>query len=123
MPRPYKENRMQKQWPVLAQILIGLGCVGGIFSLFAGVSYHHWLVAIMGLVSLSIFYFFYKLKSWAQIGVSVILSSIIIFDILAIISREIPLGVGIFVVLFRGSILYYFNSKKINELFEENPSS
>lgn len=105
-----------RKWPILAQIIIALGCLGGIRGIIWGLSNRSILDAILGLAGLVIFWCVYKFKAWALIGVTVILSLNIIFTILSIFNGFSPI-VGIIVIVLNGFIIYYFNSQVIKKLF------
>jgi hypothetical protein len=112
---------MMKRWPVLAQILIALGCGGGIISAWVGVNQKNMIIVGLGLLTAGIFWFFYQLKPWAQHAVNGLLAVLIFTDGLSVILKEVNLSTGVMVMIFRGLILYYFNTKEIKALFEISP--
>ena len=50
----------EKKWPVLAQVLIGLGCLGGLRGILSGLFQQDWITGIFGLAALVIFWCFYR---------------------------------------------------------------
>ncbi len=106
-----------KKWPVFAQILIGLGVVGGLVNIAAGLSEKNVPVAIAGIIGLVIYWSFYKFKKWALIGMNILLSLGILTALLSI--GKIPNLILFVAIIYPGSVLFYFNSPKIKELFRQ----
>lgn len=105
-----------KKWPVLAQILIALGCIGGLAGIIRGLSSKGVLDAIFGITGLIIFWNVYKFKPWALKGLTILLALNIIFMLFNIFYGT-PLIVGIIAIALNGFIIYYFNSAVIKVLF------
>lgn len=105
-----------KKWPVLAQILIALGCFGGLRGIIGGLSSQNVLDVIFGIAALAIFWSVYKFKTWALKSLIIFLSLNILFMIISIL-RGMPPVIGVTVIFLNGFIIYYFNSKEIKELF------
>lgn len=105
-----------KKWPIFAQILIALGCIGGIRGILGGAMNSSILDFVFGIAILVIFWCVYKFKSWALMGLTIVLSLHIIFMLISIF-RGTPIILGIIVIVLNGSIIYYFNSQTIKNLF------
>ena len=105
-----------KKWPVLAQILIALGCIGGLMGIARGFSNTGVLDIIFGIAGLVIFWNIYKFKPWALKGLTILLALNIIFMLFSIF-YGVPLLMGIIAITLNGFIIYYFNSAKIKVLF------
>jgi hypothetical protein len=105
-----------KKWPVLAQILIALGCINGFAGISRGLYSHGVLDIIFGIAVLVIFWNVYKFKSWALKGLVIVLVLNIIFTLLTIFQSVQPV-IGIIAIAINGFIIYYFNSEKIKVLF------
>lgn len=106
----------RKKWPVLAQILIALGCIGGLRGIIGGLSSSSVVDIIFGMAGLVIFWSVYKFKPWALLGLTVLLSLNILFMIFNMFGGMPPV-MGIIIITVNGLIIYYFNSKTIKELF------
>ena len=109
---------MYKRWPIIAQIIIALGCGGGVISLWAGLNQKNWLVAAFGLITTFIFWSFFQLRDWAPRAVNALLLGLLITDILTVAFGMVDVMIGVCALVFRGLILYYFNTKEIKTLFE-----
>jgi hypothetical protein len=109
---------MEKKWPVLAQIIIGLGCISGIMGTIAALAMANFFMLVIGVGTFYIFWAFYKFKPWAHQGVSILLTAIIIFDIFSTSMNKVPPAYGLAGVAFRGLILYYLHTPRIKGMFE-----
>lgn len=109
-----------KKWPILAQILIALGCVSGFRGIIGGLVDRSILDIILGIVGLVIFWNVYKLKPWALTGLTIFLSVNILFVIVNILIGA-PVIIGVIVAALNGLIIYYFNSPRIKILFSNQP--
>lgn len=105
-----------KKWPIIAQILIALGVIGSLRSIVGGLSQSDTLGVISGIVGLLIYWNVYKIKSWALIGLSILLSLNILLSLINIFKGE-SLPISLIVVGFSALVLIYFNSAKIKTLF------
>ncbi len=105
-----------KKWPVLAQVLIALGCINGLRGIIGGWAGQSIVDSIFGIAGLIIFWSVYKFKYWALIGLTILLSLNILSMILNMFGGTPP-AMGIIMVAFNGLIIYYFNSKAIKNLF------
>jgi len=114
---------MYKRWPILAQIIIALGCGGGLISIWAGVTQQNWLVAAFGLICTVIFWSFYQLQPWAPRAINALLIGLLISDVMTIALGMVQVVMGICVVVFRALMLFYFNSPRIKSLFEVTEES
>jgi len=104
-----------KKWPVLAQILIGLGVIGGLINTFGGLYQKNIIMIIAGIIGLVIYWSFYKFKKWALIGIYILLSLSILMTLLGI--GKIPNLILFVSIVYPALVLVYFNSEKIKELF------
>ena len=105
-----------KKWPILAQILIALGCLGGIRGILSGAMANSILDIVFGVAILVIFWSVYKLKPWALMGLTIVLSLNIILMLINIFGG-MPIIIGIIMIALNGFIIYYFNSSAIKSLF------
>jgi len=105
-----------KKWPVLAQILIGLGVIGALMNITNGLSQQNILQMTLGIAGLIIYWSIYRFKKWALIGFNILLPYSILSFLLANIGRipTLNLLIAISIPVF---ILIYFNLAKIRELF------
>jgi hypothetical protein len=110
-----------KKWPVLGQILIGLGAISGLINIFAGVAGKNIIGIVLGVVAFIFYWSFYKMHKWAYIGVNILLSLGILVSLLSI--GKIPVAVLIIAVIYPALVLFYFNSKKIRALFDKMPAA
>lgn len=114
---------MERRWPILAQILMALGCGGGLISAWAGFSHQNWLVGIFGLVSAFLFWSFYQFKPWAHRAVIFLLGGLLISDILTALAGLVDaLSAGV-VIAFRILVLVYFNTPGIKAFFEQDTAN
>ncbi len=104
-----------KKWPVLGQILIGLGVIGGLMNIALGLSQKNILVIIAGIVGLVIYWGVYKLKKWALIGLNILLSLSIALTLVNI--GKMSTLILLVAIIYPALVLIYFNSAKIKELF------
>ena len=104
-----------KKWPVLGQILIGLGVIGGLMNIVLGLSHKNILVIIVGIVGLVIYWNLYKFKKWALIGLNILLSLSIALTLVNI--GKTPNLILFVAIIYPALVLIYFNSAKIKELF------
>lgn len=112
-----------KKWPVLGQVLIGLGVVGGLLNIAAGLNQKNIIAVTGGIIGLIIYWNVYKFKKWALIGLKIMLSLSIAVASLSI--RRLPYLILFAVIIYPASLILYFNSVKVKELFHEtenNPS-
>ncbi len=107
-----------KKWPILAQIIIGLGIIGSLQAILGGLLKSDIFMLILGITGVIVFWGIYKFKSWALIGLNIILSLRILLG-LADIYRGLPLVVGIITIAIPVLIIVYFNSSQIKKLFPE----
>ena len=105
-----------KKWPILAQILIGLGCIGGLRGVFFGIMQTAILDLLFGVLQLFIFWNLYKFRPWSIKAVT-ILFSLNIFSAVYLILIGAPIMTGLVIIALNGFIIYYFNSLKIKALF------
>lgn len=105
-----------KKWPILAQILVALGCLGGLRGVIWGLSNKSILDIIFSLAGLIIFWSVYKFKTWALTGLTVVLLLNIIFTLFSIFGG-LPLIMGVIAIALNGFTIYYFNSETIKNLF------
>ncbi len=106
-----------KKWPLLAQIIIGLGVIGGLINIAAGLSQKNIPVIIAGIVGLVIYWSFYKFQKWALIGMNIVLSLSILTALLSI--GKLPNWILFVAIIYPGSVIFYFNSTKIKGLFRQ----
>jgi hypothetical protein len=104
-----------KKWPVLAQILIGLGAIGELVNISAGVLNKSALGVIIGVVGFLLYWGFYKMQKWAYIGINILLSLGILLSLAS--TGRIPLVILIVAVVYPAFVLVYFNSPKIRGFF------
>ena len=104
-----------KKWPVLGQILIGLGVIGGLMNIVLGLSQKNTLMIIAGIVGLVIYWNVYKFKKWALIGLNILLSLSIALTLVNI--GKMPNLILFVAIIYPALVLIYFNSEKIKELF------
>jgi predicted membrane channel-forming protein YqfA (hemolysin III family) len=118
---------MSKKWPVLAQLIIAIGVLNGIGYLaiatlyglekgFKGYTYY-FLTFLLGIAGIIIYWNFYKLKKWAITGLNIYLSISIVLFMLSFFSKAPDVLMSSFGIVFLVSVLIYFNSKKIRNLF------
>jgi hypothetical protein len=105
-----------KKWPVLAQVLIALGFLGGLRGVVAGLSHQSILDMLFGIVGMFIFWNVYKLKPWALKALTVLISLNILFLAVSVLAG-FPILLAIVMITLNGLIIYYFNSKEIKNLF------
>lgn len=105
-----------KKWPVLAQILIGLGCIGGIRGVFLGITQMGIFDIAFGILQLFIFWNLYKFRPWSVKALTVLLS-LNILSAVYLILIGMPIFTAVFIIVLNGMIIYYFNSSKIKALF------
>ena len=106
-----------KKWPILAQILIGLGVIGGLVNMAAGLSQKNIPVIIVGIIGLVIYWSFYRLKKWALIAMNILLSLNILMALFNI--GRIPNLILFAIIIYPALVLFYFNSPKIRGLFRQ----
>lgn len=106
-----------KRWPILAQVLLGLGCIGSLRNIAAGWVGHDYFNILIGLGGFFIFWSVYKFKSWAPLGLTIFLSLNILVLILGILGG-FPIVVAFISIAINGFTIYYFNSAKIKTLFQ-----
>lgn len=106
-----------KKWPVLAQVLIALGCIGSLMSIVRGLSQQDIVLIIFGIAGLVIYWSVYKIKNWALIGLNIFLSLNILLNLINFFSKG-GMTLSIFAVGFSMLLLGYFNSPKVKELFK-----
>ena len=104
-----------KKWPVLGQILIGLGVIGGLMNITGGVWQKNILMIIAGIVGLVIYWSVYKFKKWALIGLNILLSLSIAFTLVNI--GKMPTLILLVAIIYPLLLIMYFNSTKVKELF------
>lgn len=104
-----------KKWPILAQILIGLGVIGSLLNFIQGITQRYILGIIFGILGIVIYWSVYKLKKWALIGLNILLSLNIIFTLFYI--KIAPISISLIVIIITVLIIVYFNSAKIKQLF------
>ncbi len=104
-----------KKWPIFAQILIALGLISSILSILHGLSDRDILNVVFGAAGIVIFGAFYKFKSWALIGLNILLGLKILFLLIAVLSG-FPLLFGLIVINITGFVIYYFNTPSIKKL-------
>lgn len=105
-----------KKWPILAQVLIGLGCVGGLRGIFIGITEAAILDLLFGALQLFIFWNLYRFRPWSIKAVT-ILFSLNILSAVYLILIGAPILTGAVILALNGFIIYYFNSRKIKALF------
>ncbi len=105
-----------KKWPVLAQILIALGCIGGIRGVILGIMQTAVLDILFGVLQLFIFWNLYKFKPWSIKALTILLS-LNIFSAVYLIIIGAPIFTALLSILLNGLIIYCFNSSKIKTLF------
>ena len=103
-----------KKWPVLGQILIGLGVIGGIMNIASGLWQKNTIMIIASIVVLVIYWNIYKFKKWALIGLNIVLCLSIALTLVNI--GKMPTLILFFAICFPVLLLIYFNSTKIKEL-------
>ncbi len=103
-----------KKWPILAQILIGLGVISGLMNIAGGLWQKNILMIIAGMVGLVVYWNLYKFKEWALIGVNILLSLSILLALVNL--GKMPTLVLLFGIGYPALLLIYFNSTKIKEL-------
>jgi len=106
-----------KKWPTLAQVLIALGCIGGLMGIARGLAEKNVLAIVFGIAALVIFWSVYQFKPWALKGLTILLSLDILFVVVSIFIGGVPVVIGVIVLGIKGLILYYFNTKPIKALF------
>ncbi|HSV43089.1 MAG TPA: hypothetical protein VLJ10_00915 [Candidatus Bathyarchaeia archaeon] len=106
-----------KKWSTLAQVLIALGCVGGLMGIARGLADKNILSIVFGIASFVIFWSVYQFKPWALKGLTILLSLDILFVVVSIVTGGVPVVLGVIALGIKGMILYYFNSKPIKVLF------
>ena len=104
-----------KKWPVLGQILIGLGVIGGLMNIAMGLSQKNIIMIIAGIIGIVTYWSVYKLKRWALIGLNILLSLSIAFTLVNI--GKMPNLILFVAIIYPALVLIYFNSAKIKELF------
>lgn len=104
-----------KKWPVLGQILIALGVIGGLMNIALGLSQKNILMIIAGIVGLVIYWNLYKFEKWALIGLNILLSLSIAFTLVNI--GKMPTLILLVAIIYPLLLIIYFNSVKIKELF------
>lgn len=105
-----------KKWPVLAQVLIGFGVIGGLINTFGGLYQKNIIMVIAGIIGLAIYWSFYKFQKWALTGLNILLSLSIAFTLLNV--GRLPNLVLFLAVIYSVLIMVYFNSKTIKELLK-----
>jgi len=106
-----------KKWPVLAQILIGLGVIGGLMNIIGGLYQKNIIMVIAGIAGLVIYWNVYKFKKWALIGLNILLSLSIALTLISI--GKMPNLILFVAIIYPALVLIYFNSAKIKELFRK----
>ena len=104
-----------KKWPVLGQILIGLGVIGGLMNIAMGLSQKNIIMIIAGIIGIVTYWSVYKLKRWALIGLNILLSLSIALTLTSI--GKMPNLILFVAIIYPALVLIYFNSAKIKELF------
>lgn len=107
-----------KKWPTLAQVLIALGCIGGLMGVTRGLAEKNMIEIVFGIAGLVIFWSVYQFKPWALKALTVLLALEILSFVVGIFTGGVPVVVGVIVLGIKGLILYYFNSKPIKALFD-----
>ncbi len=108
-----------KKWPVLAQVLIALGCIGSLMSIVRGFSLSDIITIIFGLAGLVIYWSVYKFKGWALIGLNIFLALNIILNLIAFFVQKGANPAFIISMCVPILFLFYFNSSSIRQLFED----
>jgi len=106
----------QKNWPLLAQFIIGLGIIGSILGVISGINHHDLVNLILGTAGILIFWNLYMFRLWALIGLNALLA-LKIGAVIVNLFKGLPLIVAIPSLIITGLIIYYFNSPKIKKLF------
>ncbi|MCX5696656.1 MAG: hypothetical protein NTU54_01575 [Candidatus Omnitrophica bacterium] len=106
-----------KKWPVFAQVLIALGCIGSLISVVGGFAQSNIMVIIFGLAGLAIYWNVYRFKKWALIGLNILLSLNMALSLIAIFSQRGIVPVFIISLCLPILLLFYFNSSSIRQLF------
>jgi len=106
-----------KKWPILAQILIGLGVIGGLVNMAAGLSQRNLPAIIAGIIGLVIYWSFYKFKKWGLTAMNILLSLNILMALFSI--GRIPNLILFVVIIYPGLVLFYFNSEEIRGLLRQ----
>lgn len=106
-----------KKWPTLAQVLIALGCIGGLMGITRGLAEKNMIEIVFGIAGLVIFWGVYQFKPWALKGLTILLSLDILFAVVSTFTGGVPVVLGVIALGIKGMILYYFNSKPIKALF------
>jgi len=104
-----------KKWPVLAQILIGLGVIGGLMNIIGGLYQKNIIMVIAGIAGFVIYWNVYKFKKWALIGLNILLSLSIALTLVNI--GRMPILILLVAIGISALVLIYFNSARIKELF------
>ncbi len=110
---------MDKKWPVLAQVLIGLGCIGGLLGV-GGLLFSKEkdiIHGIMGVAGIVIWWNLYKFKPWALLALTILYVVSILFGIFALFQGA-PLVFVIIGIVFQGLIIWYFNSPPVRTLMQ-----
>jgi len=109
-----------KKWPIVAQVLIGLGVVGGLMNIGGGLSQKNVISIIFGIIGLTIYWNVYKFKSWALIALNVLLFVNIILSLTGFFFlKGAFLLVCLVTIAYSAFVLVYFNSAKIKGLFRK----
>ncbi|MCX5714758.1 MAG: hypothetical protein NT033_08175 [Candidatus Omnitrophica bacterium] len=108
----------QKKWPVLAQVLIALGCIGSLMTIVRGFALSDIFLIIFGLAGLIIYWSVYKLKGWSLIGLNIFLSLNIVFNLIAFFIQKGVNPTFIISMCVPVLFLFYFNSASIRQLFK-----
>lgn len=110
-----------KKWPLLAQILIGLGIISSLVNIYEGLLLKNLLGIVVGIIGLLIYWYVYKFKKWALIVLNILLSLSIAMALVSI--GKIPKLILFVAIIYPASLLLYFNSTKIRELFRKTETN
>ena len=108
---------MEKKWPVLAQVLIGFGCIGGMQGIGQLLFSKDIISGILGGASLVIWLNLYKFKSWALLALTILYVASILFGIFSLFQGA-PLAFVIIAIVFQGLTIWYFNSPSVRTLMQ-----
>ena len=110
-------NMLDKKWPVLGLVLIGLGMVNSVFTIIDSLLRLDIALIVLHAVILGVLWEVYVFSPQGLKALKIFLVIKIFLSVILILNG-LPLIMGLVEIAVCAAMLYYFNSEKVAQLFK-----